>query len=159
VEEPEKVREPLAATRTEKRSQTFCAGQGAERELMPGLFERIQMVERPLPVGGVALYGIDDDYSVQIVQHSWSSRRGAATSVVQFPVPLGVLDESRIVFGAQVRCQPPREPPGALLGCDLPDDVRQATRRGAWPEDTNRHAHRAGRQPRLLCQSQLAVRL
>jgi hypothetical protein len=67
VEEPEKVRKPLAAARTENRDQAFRAGQLADRESMAGPLERSQVVERPLLVGGVALDGVDDDHGVQEV--------------------------------------------------------------------------------------------
>jgi len=44
VEEPEKVRQPLAGANAEKRDQTFRAGQLADRESMAGLFQRGQVI-------------------------------------------------------------------------------------------------------------------
>jgi hypothetical protein len=151
VEEPEKVREPLAGAWAENRDQTFRAGQLADRESMAGLFERGQVMERPLLVGGVALDGADDDYGVQVVQHSRPPRRGCAARGPQFLVPLGVLVQARVVFGAQVRRRPAGEAAGALLGCDLSDHVCQAAPRHLG-RGTDRHPHGAGRQSWLVCQ-------
>jgi arsenate reductase-like glutaredoxin family protein len=50
VEESEEVREPLATARAKDRNQTFRAGQLADSESMPDLFERSQVIERPLLV-------------------------------------------------------------------------------------------------------------
>jgi len=44
VEEPEKVRQPLAVARAKDRDQTFRAGQLADREAMAKLFERGQVI-------------------------------------------------------------------------------------------------------------------
>src|SRR5947209_20233858 len=97
MEEPEKVRQPVAAAWAKDRDQTFRAGQLANRESMASLFECVQMVFRPFLIGGVALNGLDDDHGVQIVQHSW-------------PPPAGPRDERLPVRG------PARRPrPGAPL--------------------------------------------
>ena len=66
---------------------------------MAGLFERVQVVFRPLFVGGVTLNGVDDDHGVQVVQHSRSPRRHPAASGVLFAVPLVVLGLARLFFG------------------------------------------------------------
>jgi hypothetical protein len=99
VKEPEKVRQPLTAAWAKDRDQTFCAGQLADRESMASLFECVQVVFRPLLVGGVALNGVDDDHGVQVVQQSWPPRRGAMASGFLFAVPLVVLGLARLFFG------------------------------------------------------------
>jgi len=102
VEEPEKVRQPLAAARAKDRDQAFRPGQLSDCESMAGLFEHGQVIQRTLLVGGVALDRVDNDHGVQVVQHSRLPRRALAARGVQFPIPLGVLGQARVVFGAHV---------------------------------------------------------
>ncbi|OWK42298.1 hypothetical protein FRUB_04376 [Fimbriiglobus ruber] len=115
------------------------------------------MIHGPLLVGESALNRVDDNHGVQIVQHSRSPRRSPAARSIQFPVSLGIIGQARVIFGSQFRRRPPGVAAGALLRCDFPDHVRQAA---LWPtrsRDTDRHSHGAGRQSRLVCQSQLTV--
>lgn len=104
VEDAEEVRQSLTTTRTENRNQAFRAGQLADRESMASLLERGQVIYRPLLIGGIAFDGVDDDHGVQVVKHSRPPRRGRATRSVQFPVPLRILIQARILFGAQFCC-------------------------------------------------------
>jgi hypothetical protein len=70
VEEPGEVRQPPAIARAKDRDQASRAGQFADREAMAGLFERGEVVQRPLLVGRAAFDCVDDDHGVQVVQHS-----------------------------------------------------------------------------------------
>jgi hypothetical protein len=135
----------LAAPRAEHRDQAFRAGQLADCELVAGLLQRGEVMERPLLVGGAAFHGVDNDHGVQVVQHSRPPRRGRAARGVQFPVPVGIFVQARGVFSEQVCGRPPGEAAGALLRRDLSDHVHQAAPcRGRGRTDC--HAHGAGRQ-------------
>ena len=98
MEELKKVRQSLTVARTKDWNQTFRARQLADYESMAGLFERGQVIQRSLLIGDVALDGVDDDDSVQIVQHSGAPRRGPEACTVQFTVSLDILGQTGFVF-------------------------------------------------------------
>ena len=72
AEEPEKVRQSLAAARAKDRDQAFRERQLTDRELMSGQFETSQLGQRTLLIGGVAFDSVDNDDGVQVVEHSRS---------------------------------------------------------------------------------------
>jgi hypothetical protein len=109
IKEPKKVRQPLAVARAEDGDQTFSERQLVDGESMAGLLQRGQVIQRTLLVGRVSLDRVDDDHGVQVVQHSRSPRRGPAAGGFQFHIPLGVLGQAGLFFGAQVFGRPAGE--------------------------------------------------
>jgi hypothetical protein len=80
-------------------------------------------------------------------------------SSVLFAVALVVLGLARFFFGLKFRCRPPVEAAYALVSVYLLDHIRHAAPRPNRRGDTDRHSHGARRQPRLVRQSQLTVRV
>jgi hypothetical protein len=70
AEEPEKVRQSLAAPRAKDGDQAFRDGQLTDRESMASQFQSGQVIQRPLLVGEVALDSVDNDHGVQVINHS-----------------------------------------------------------------------------------------
>ncbi|MEX0727456.1 MAG: hypothetical protein WD065_14365 [Planctomycetaceae bacterium] len=155
MEESEKIGQTLTFTRAKDGNQTFRAGQFADHKLMTGLFQRCEMIQRPLLIGGIAFNGVNNDHSVQVAQHSRSPWR--SPRCIQFLVARRLLRQRGIVFGRNFRRGPAGKTTRSLLGCDPPHHIRQSSLRTDRRNGTNRHVHGTRRHLRTVCQLEFTI--